>query len=173
LADYKNNGEDDLLTKVFNRWICPAKFTFNNAAAKKSKNIADVTLSTKNWWCSDGSYNLTDDDTYATKGAAATSNSAVWATTAGNAILDKTQLLEAADDQDRRDELMLQACRQKRLVCGDMRVKEDAALTDSNRERKVAGNATGGFSALEKCTWALRSKTKAPTFVIGNTTKDK
>lgn len=68
---------------------------------------------------------------------------------------------------------MLQACRQKRLICGPMRVAEDALLLDSNRKRAIVGNATGGFSSLEKCTWVLRSKTKAPTFAISNTTAAK
>jgi len=132
-------------------------------------------MSTKNWWCSDGSYNLTDDEAYATKGASVVSNNAIWNTGTGVAkkLLLASALLASDDLQDRRDELMLQACRQKRTICGAMRVAEDAALTDSNRKRTIVPNATGGFSSLEKCTWVLRSKTKAPTFVIGNTSAAK
>jgi hypothetical protein len=161
-----------LNTKILNKWTCPAKYTWDNSAAKKENAYASVVISTKNWWCSDGSYNLTDDDLYATKGATATSNSATWVPNGANtALLDKSFLTSADDTDDRRDELFLQACRQKRTICEAMRVDESA--TDANRKRTIKGDNTAGFSSKEKCTWVLRSKTKAPTFTIGQVNNDK
>jgi len=56
-------------TSLFNKWTCPAKFT-NSWTADKTPATNNVALSAKNWWCSDGSYNMKDDTAYHTKGAA-------------------------------------------------------------------------------------------------------
>jgi hypothetical protein len=176
IADVLNDaaGADSLNVRLINKWTCPAKYTYGGAK-KKGSEYAQVTISTNNWWCSDGSYNLaiTADDTYATAGITATSNQKTWNTTTNNSkkLLDKTKLNYAADNRIRRDELFLQACRQKRLVCGQGSVPEGG--TTAQMKRTIVKAATGGFSSLEKCTWTLRSKTKAPTFVIGNTTAAK
>jgi hypothetical protein len=168
----KTDAGADLNTKILNKWTCPAKYTWDNSAVKKENAYADVVISTKNWWCSDGSYNLTADDAYATKGATATSNSATWVPNAGaKPLLDKALLTSADDTDDRRDELFLQACRQKRSICEAMRVAEGG--DDASRKRTIKTDNTFGFSSKEKCTCVLRSKTKAPTFAIGQTTKDK
>ena len=39
--------------------------------------------------------------------------------------------------------------------------------------KRTIVNSPSGFSTSEKCTWTLRSKTKAPTFAISQATKDK
>merc|ERR1719331_1800976 len=106
-----NNTNDTLNVRLINKWTCPAKYTYGGAKLKGNQ-YATLTISTKNWWCSDGSYNLaiTADDTYATKGITATSNQAAWNTTTGNGkkLLDKTKLNANADNKIRRDELFLQ-----------------------------------------------------------------
>jgi len=51
-------------------------------------------------------------------------------------------------------------------MCGASKI--DEAGTDANNLRTISADNTNGFDADEKCTWVLRSKTKAPTFVISN-----
>lgn len=70
-------GGTELKLDLFNKWTCPAKYTSSRAAATAlAANKANLVHSTKNWWCSDGSYSLAvvSDDTYATNGATATWN---------------------------------------------------------------------------------------------------
>jgi hypothetical protein len=75
IGNLDNDAATDMTTEMINRWTCPAKFAWTNASVKKANAIvADGKMTTTNWWCSDGSYNLKDDDAYATKGATATSN---------------------------------------------------------------------------------------------------
>jgi hypothetical protein len=155
---------------LFNKWTCPAKY---NAIVADGKPNAYATLAVnvtnKNWWCSDGSYNLTAAAAYATAGATATENEATMGT--GTNVLTAANLNGDNDTNDRRDELVLQACRQRRLICGNMVVLEGE--TAANMKRTIVKAATGGFSSLEKCTWVLRSKSKAPTFAVGQTTAAK
>jgi hypothetical protein len=96
VADVLNDNAtaSTLNVRLVNKWTCPAKYTYGGAK-KKGSEYASVTISVKNWWCSDGSYNLAvTDDTYATAGISATSNQATWNTTTGNGkkLLDKTKL---------------------------------------------------------------------------------
>jgi len=128
-----------------------------------------MTHSTNNWWCSDGTYNLTDSDAYGTGGANAHWNlkdSSEFAAAAENT------LVLAADPTtvDKRLDLFLAACRQKRTICGNGHVEEGG--DDASRARTIS-KATDSFSSSEKCTWVMRSKTKAPTFSITNATAAK
>lgn len=149
---------------LFNKWTCPAKYDAMVAdAAPSTFATLKVNLTNKNWWCSDGSYNLTAAAAYATEGATATENEATIG--AGTKLLTVANLNGDSDTNDRRDELILQACRQKNSICGAGHVLEGE--TAANMKRTIKGDATSGFSSLEKCTWVLRSKSKAPTFAIG------
>lgn len=120
-------------TTKFNKWTCPAKFTGNYATgATYAAGTADthMTHSTNNWWCSDGTYNLTDSDAYGTGGATAHWNlkdSSEFAAAAENT------LVLAADPTtvDKRLDLFLAACRQKRTICGNGHVEEGG--TDASR----------------------------------------
>ena len=69
---------------------------------------------------------------------------------------------------------MFAQCRQKRTICGIASVGETVTGSETMK-RTIAGGAAnaGKFNDTEKCTWVLRSKTKAPTFVISNTTAAK
>lgn len=72
---------------------------------------------------------------------------------------------------DRRDELLFAQCRQKRLLCGGKAsiVDEAKAVSPATADNKRAIDfSSNGFSETEKCTWVLRSKTKAPSFAITN-----
>ena len=119
-------------------------------------------IKTSNWWCSDGTYNLKDNDVYGTQGANGVSN-------LGNESHYKagaeSKLIKSAASGDRRNELMYAACRQRRQICGPNHIEEND--TEANRKRVVLG-AEPGMNSSEKCTWIMRSKTKAPTFVISN-----
>ena len=74
-------------------------------------------------------------------------------------------MIKAASAGDRRNELMYAACRQRRQICGANHVEEGES--EAKRKRTVLG-AEPGMNSSEKCTWIMRSKTKAPTFAISN-----
>jgi len=76
MADTDNDSTDTTFVKrdLFNKWNCPAKFTSDWLAAGAKGELANITMATTNWWCSDGSYNLKDDAAYGTKGATASAN---------------------------------------------------------------------------------------------------
>jgi len=72
---------------------------------------------------------------------------------------------------DRRNELFYAQCRQKNKICGAGHVDEaTASATGTNTATRAIDFSANGFSAEEKCTWVLRSKTKAPSFTITNAT---
>lgn len=171
-----NNGAvaNGLKTDLFNKWTCPAKFTSSWLASGPASDWfttkTKLVMSLKPWWCSDGSYNLTADDAYGTTGATASNNNAVLDTTGGNAFFTAADFYPNAFDKDRRDELLLAQCRQKRTICENKNVVESATASTMKRTLKSGAN---GFYFKEKCTWVLRSKTKAPTFSISNATINK
>jgi len=66
-------------------------------------------------------------------------------------------------DKDRRYELFFAACRQKNTICGGSGWINDADTVSANLIRTIAAT---GFTQSEKCTWAMSSITKAPTFKI-------
>jgi len=167
LADTDNDAAGSFMTTtIFNKWNCPAKFTNEWIADGDKTKLSSIVMSAKNWWCSDGSFNLTDDAAYGTKGATASMNGATINTQDGKKMFDSAKLILNQYDKDRRDELLFAQCRQKNKMCGASKI--DEAGTDANNLRTISADNTNGFDADEKCTWVLRSKTKAPTFVISN-----
>jgi len=165
-------------TVKFNKYTCPAKLTgepTTGAAYNAGTDATKMLHSANNWWCSDGSYNLekVGDDSYSTNGATASSN--IKDPSAFAADVYSTGKLLAASakplTEDKRLELFLAACRQKRLICGASHVPEAVAAGETMKRTIV--KTASGFSTSEKCTWTLRSKTKAPTFAISQATAAK
>ena len=70
-------------------------------------------------------------------------------------------------DNDRRLELYLAACRQKKSICGDRTIADTVAAGNAAGKRQIA-TGEWGFTkeGTEKCTWFMKSKTKAPTFAV-------
>ena len=58
-----------------NKYICPAKYgaTYSSAGTITAAATAYNFITTTNWWCSDGTFNLTTDSTTGTTGATALS----------------------------------------------------------------------------------------------------
>lgn len=67
---------------------------------------------------------------------------------------------------DRRLELFMAACRQKKTICGGANQIPDTGASSTMLRTVVAAN----MSTFEKCTWTMSSKTKAPTFKISGGT---
>jgi hypothetical protein len=139
--------------------MCPAKFTNDWTATGSTKKIdPDLGMATTNWWCSDGSYNLKADALYGTAGATASGLKAViadFAAASGNAATS-----EIVPGDDKRLELFMAACRQKKINCGG-----SSMIPETGTMSRVV-LATSGMTSLEKCTWTMMSLTKAPSFKI-------
>ena len=60
---------------MLNKWTCPAKFAAGYAAAGTiiAANTATNFITATNWWCSDGTFNLTTAAGTGTTGAIALS----------------------------------------------------------------------------------------------------
>jgi len=94
LADTDNDAAGSFMTTtIFNKWNCPAKFTNEWIADGDKTKLSSIVMSTKNWWCSDGSFNLTDDAAYGTKGATASMNGATINTQDGKKMFDSAKLI--------------------------------------------------------------------------------
>ena len=126
---------------------------------------------TTDWWCSDGTYLLTNDtwSTVGLGGSGFLSNTSDWGADGAKMIGVNTD--NTISGGDRRLELFLAACRQKTAICGAAAIGE--TVTGSETMRRTIAKTAGGFSEKEKCTWTLRSKTKAPTFAVGGTAAGK
>lgn len=74
-------------------------------------------------------------------------------------------------DNDRRLELYLAACRQKKSICGDRTIADTVAAGNAAGKRQIS-TGEWGFTkeGTEKCTWFMKSKTKAPTFAVSTGT---
>jgi hypothetical protein len=166
------SGNPTFDLQKLNKWTCPAKFTgdwpASNAAYDNTSVITTMAHSTNNWWCSDGTYNLTNSDAYGTDGAAAASNVKDATIFAASNVVGTLILPADRSATDKRLDLFLAACRQKRTICGAGHVPDDGTA----QSRTIVKDANS-FSSSEKCTWVMRSKTKAPTFSITNATAAK
>jgi len=148
-VDGSTDGE--LKLELFNKWTCPARFTndWEDDATLKGSDHAKIIMSSNNWWCSDGSYNVKENnEAYGTKVATAAGNNNVWGTGNGNPILTAGNAY-GLYTKDRRDELLFAQCRQKRTMCGGKAhlIPEDKAVspaTDDNK-RTVSNDTTNGF----------------------------
>ena len=138
--------------------------------AGAAKNLKDKMV-VLDWWCSDGTYRLIDDtwSTVGMNGSGFLSETADWG--ADGLAMIGIGNGDTITGGDRRLELFLAACRQKTAICGAAAVGE--SITGSETMKRTIATTTGGFSEKEKCTWTLRSKTKAPTFVVGGTAAGK
>ena len=167
-------------TTKLNKYTCPAKFGNNHEAAVAPNtpttgaafNLKDLSVKTQDWWCSDGTYNLTT-----ATWSSATPGGFLKDTTEWNAT-DGVKLVMGNNDAlvstlDRRLELFLPACRQKKTICKASMIGETAAADGADAMKRTISATASGFGTGEKCTWTLRSLTKAPTFAVGGTTAGK
>lgn len=106
-------------------------------------------VTTTPWWCSDGTYNMVADGAYGTLGAAVSS----WK----DAGVTENKII--TNQSDRRFDLMVAQCRQKRDLCGNSKIDLSGGSTVT---RAIAAT----FGPTEKCTFISSTKTGAPTFEL-------